>query len=140
MNNEMLLNNEMLRSETPVIFLAMFWGGGGPYSISEIVGVYDWINRAIPSKAEMQTALNSLLAMGLIEEQDNTFRVPKRQHAAFDAFRKRKRKDRFDTVRMYFQQLPEVGVVPEGVKLTKSEYDSHVKENNKACRKAMEGN
>lgn len=127
----------MKNSETPIIFLAMFWGGGGPYTIPDIIGAYDWVNRAIPTRAEMQTALNSLLAMGLIEQNDSTFQVPKQQHAIFDTFRKKKRKDRFDTVMMYFKQLPEVANVPEVVKLSESEYKAHVKAYKKAFREAM---
>lgn len=133
------MKEEVIQSETPIIFLAMFWGGGGPYTIPDIVGVYDWVNRAIPSGAEMQTALNALLAMGLIEQKDDTFSVPKRQRAAFDTFRKKKRKDRFGTVRMYFRQLPEVADVPEVVRLTESEYMAHVKTYNTAFREAMKG-
>jgi hypothetical protein len=131
------LTAEMNRdSETPIIFLAMFWGGGGRYTLPDIVGVYDWVNRAIPSRTEMQTALNTLLAMGLIKQKDDTFLIPKRQHAAFDTFRKKKRKDRFDTVRMYFRQLPEVAHIPEVVKLTESEYKAHLKAYHKAFREA----
>lgn len=51
---------------TPIIFIAMFWGGGGPYRIFEIVGVYDWVNRSIPTREEMNTAFTSLLALGLM--------------------------------------------------------------------------
>ena len=127
----------MKDNETPIIFLAMFWGGGGPYTISEIVGAYDCVNRAIPTKEEMETALNSLLAMGLIEQKDNAFQVPQLQHAAFETFRKKKRKDRFDTVRMYFEQLEEVADIPEVFSMTESEYKAHVKEYNKAFRAAM---
>ncbi len=77
--------------------------------------------------------------MELIEQKQNTFQVPMQQQAAFETFRKKKRKDRFDTVRMYFGQLPEVDNVPELVRLTESEYKSHVKEYNKAFREAMKG-
>lgn len=133
------MNNEMIHSETPIIFLAMFWGGGGPYTIPEIISVYDWVNRAIPSRTEMETSLNSLLVMGLIEQTKDGFQVLKKQHAAFDSFRKKKRKDRFETVRMYFRQFPEIADIPQVVKLTESEYNAHVKAYNKAFREAMKG-
>jgi hypothetical protein len=133
------MNNEIIQSETPIIFLAMFWSGGGPYTIPEIVGAYDWINRAIPSRTEMETALNSLLAMGLIEQTEDRFQVPNKQYAAFDSFRKKKRKDRFDSVRMYFRQFPEVTDTPQVVKLTESEYNAHVEAYHKAFHEAMKG-
>jgi hypothetical protein len=125
----------MIHGQTPILFLAMFLGGGGPYTISDIIGVYDWANHAIPDKAEIQEALNSLLAMGLIEQHGYTFLVPKQQHAAFNAFRKKIRKVRFDAVMMYFRQLPEVAVIPDVVKLTEVEYDAHVKAYSKTIRK-----
>ena len=131
------MHNEINEDETPIIFLAMFWGGGGPYTISDIIGVYDWVNRAIPSVSEMRTALNSLLAMGLVEKTQDKFQIPKRQYATFDAFRKKKRKDRFDTVRMYFRQLPTVADVPEAVNLTEQEYRVHVSGYKRAFREAM---
>lgn len=96
------MNNGNLRMETEIIFLAMFWGGGGPYTIPEIIGVYDWINRAIPNRFEMQTALNTLLALGLVEQQEDKFLIPKEQFRSFDAFKKKKRKNKFDLVTLYF--------------------------------------
>lgn len=115
------------RSETPVIFLAMYWGGGGPYTIAEIISVYDWVNRTIPTRAEMESALNTLLAMGLIENQEETFRIPESRYRDFESFRKMKRKDRFETARMYFRQLPAPGRIPKKIRLTEKEYDAHYK-------------
>jgi hypothetical protein len=69
----------MADSEARFIFLVMFCGGGGPYTIADIVGAYDRVNRSIPSRIEMKTALNLLLAMDLIQKKNETFLVPKRQ-------------------------------------------------------------
>ncbi len=114
------------KSETPVIFLAMFWGGGGPYTIPQIIHVYDWINRAVPTRGEMETALNTLLAMGLIKRHDNAFFVSPSHGRAFDAFRKKKRKRKFVTVRMYFEQLPPLADVPRTIRLTEAQYKAHI--------------
>ncbi len=111
------MNKEIERSETPIIFLAMFWGGGGPYTIPEIIRVYDWINRAVPDREDLESALNTLLAMGLIEKQDDRFLVPLSRCQEFDAFRKKKRKNKFETVKMYFRQLPDVFEIPKVVSL-----------------------
>lgn len=118
------MNKEMEQSDTPIIFLAMFWGGGGPYTISEIIRVYDWINRAIPDREDMESALNTLLAMSLIEKQEDRFLVPLSQCRKFDAYRKKKRKNKFETVMMYFKQLPTVAEVPKVVSLSEEEYSA----------------
>ena len=131
------MNIEIEQNETPIIFLAMFCGGGGPYAIPEIIRVYDWINRAIPTREEMEVALNRLLAMGLIEQQDNKFFIPEAQYRRYDEFQKRKRKNRFDAVKMYFKQLPEVDDVPQVITFTKEQYDAHVEENSRAFAEAL---
>ena len=64
--------------ETQIIFLAIFWGGGGPYSISQIIHVYDWINRAIPRREELEDALNLLLFHKLIKIENNKYYIPKK--------------------------------------------------------------
>ena len=76
----------MEQRDTPIIFLAMFWGGGGPYTIPEIIHAYDWINRDVPDREQMESALNTLLAMGLIEKQDDRFRVNRSRGQEFDVF------------------------------------------------------
>lgn len=123
--------------ETEVIFLAMFWGGGGPYTIPRIIGVYDWINRAIPNRLEMQTALNTLLAMGLIEKHGEKFLIPKPQMSAFEAFKNKKRKNKFDLVSLYFKQLPKVAEAALVVEFSEDEYRAHVKENARAFQEAL---
>ncbi len=113
-------------SETPVIFLAMFWGGGGPYTLAEIIHVYDWINRAIPTRDELVSALNILLAMGQIERQEGEFQVSRTAGRAFDAFRKRRRKNKFAAAKMYLEQVPRPARVPSVVRLTEAQYAAHV--------------
>ena len=62
--------------ETQIIFLAMFWGGGGPYEISQIIHAYDWINRGIPTREELEIALNTLLSLELITMNEDKFQIP----------------------------------------------------------------
>lgn len=123
--------------QTPVIFLAMFWGGGGPYTIPNIIHVYDWINRAIPTRGEMEAALNELLALGLIERHNDNFSIPKPQYRAFDEFKKKKRKNKFDLARMYFGQLPVVAEVPRVIELTEAEHEEHIKAYRKDFAEAL---
>jgi hypothetical protein len=131
------MNMELEQGETPIIFLAMFWGGGGPYTIADIIDVYDWVNRSIPNRADMESALNTLLAMGLIEKQEDQFLVPATQGREFDAFRKKKRKNKFNTVRIYFEQLPSVAKIPKVITLTEEQYQHHLKEKRIAFNKAV---
>lgn len=114
-------------SEAPVIFLSMFWAGGGPFTFSDLIGAYDWVNHAIPARAELEAALNLLLAMKLIERQGDGFFITKPRYLEFAALRKKKRKDRFDTVHAFFDQLHYVDKVPEVIRLTETEYKIHLK-------------
>ena len=122
----------MEQRDTPIIFLAMFWGGGGPYTIPEIIHAYDWINRDVPDREQMESALNTLLAMGLIEKQDDRFRVNRSRGQEFDVFRKKKRKSKFKMVRMYFRQLPTVTDIPRIISLSDNEYRAHILEYRRA--------
>lgn len=110
-----------------IVFLSMYWGGGGPYEISDILHVCDWINRMFPDKEEMENALNYLLALGLVEARGEEFSIPESRYHEFAAFRKKKRKDRFETVQLFFRGLLKIGRVPSVVKLSQPEYDRHLK-------------
>jgi len=131
-----VVNENWDKSETPIIFLAMFWGGGGPYTVPQIINAYDWINHAIPTRAEMEVALNYLLAMGLIEQRGNTFRVSESHGRAFDTFRKKKRKRKFVAARMYFQELPSLVTLPRVIRLTEAQYKEHLETYRKAFNDA----
>ena len=123
-----------LRMEIEIVFLAMSWGGGGPYTIAEIIGVYDRINRAIPDRIEMQTAFNTLPGMGLIEKRGERFLIPKAQMSAFEAFKKKRHRNKFDLVSRYFRQLPKTTDPAAVVEFTEDEYKAHVHENADAFR------
>ncbi|MCD4794110.1 MAG: hypothetical protein K8R54_12800 [Bacteroidales bacterium] len=106
-----------IKDQTPIIYLAMFWGGGGSYTISQIIHVYDWINRDIPNRKDLETALNTLLFLNFITMQDDKFSVMQNIGNDFDKYNKKnKRKSKFENVRMFFKQydpLPEIPVVVE---------------------------
>lgn len=115
-------------NETPLIFLSMFWGGGGPYTIPEIVGCYDGINKAIPKAADMELALNTLLAMGLVDKAAQKFLIPTVQSGKFAAFLRKKRKGRFENARLYFAKLQVPASIPKVLRLTQAGYNAAVKE------------
>ena len=128
------MSENTIEQETPIIFLAMFWGGGGPYTISQIVHVYDWINRGTPSREDLELALNTLLSLKLITLQDGKFSVPRNVGKDFDIFRKKKRKSKFTTVRMYFEQFNPPTDLPNFIELSEEIYTSELKK----YRKYME--
>ena len=116
------MSENSIPRETPIIFLAMFWGGGGPYTIAQIIHVYDWINRDIPSRKDLKTALNTLLALDLIVMQEDKFLIPQNIGNDFDAFRKKKRKSKFKSVRMYFERFSPLPETPQLIELSQETY------------------
>ena len=113
--------------ETQLIFLAMFWGGGGPYEISQIIHVYDWINRGIPTREELEIALNTLLSLELITMNEDKFQIPIDIGMDFDAFRKRKRKGKFKIVKMYFDQFNQPTELSNTIQISNKQYSSELK-------------
>ncbi len=105
----------------------MFWGGGGPYTISQIIHVYDWINRGIPTREDLEKALNTLLALNFIETKDGKFLVTRKIGNDFDAFRKKKRNGKFKIVRKYFEQFDLSAKFPRVIKISKELYSSELK-------------
>jgi len=120
------MSENTIEQETPLIFLAMFWGGGGPYTISQIIHVYDWINRDIPSRKDLELALNTLLSLKLITMQKGKFSISRNVGKDFDIFRKKKRKSKFKTVRMYFKQFTPPTDLPNIIELSKEKYTSEL--------------
>jgi hypothetical protein len=58
-----------------ILFLAMGWGGGGPFLVADLLHLCDWINRTIPSRAELVEGLGELLAGRLIERSGDHYAV-----------------------------------------------------------------
>lgn len=107
---------------TPIIFLAMFWGGGGPYTISQVIHVYDWINRDIPSREDLEVAFNTLLSLDLITMHDDKFKIVRKIGNDFDAFRKKKRRNKFKTARLYFEQYDLPTNIPNVISISQERY------------------
>jgi hypothetical protein len=120
--------------ETQIIFLAMFWGGGGPYAISQIIHVYDWVNRGIPRREDLEIALNTLLSLKLIAVHENMFLIPLDIGMSFDAFRKRKRISKFKAVKLYFNQFLRPSELQHTIEISIKLYSTELKK----YRKFME--
>ncbi len=115
-------------SETRIIFLAMIWGGGGSYSLSQIIHAYDWINRAIPEREEIETALNILLSYDFIAAEAGSFSVNEKVGMEFETYRKRIRKRKFKAMQMYFSKLTQDIEITDSIKITEKEYSSALRE------------
>lgn len=112
---------------TQIIFLAMIWGGKGPYTISQIIHVYDWINRAVPNREELEIAINTLLALDLLIMNDGKYIIPIEIGQDFEAFRKRNRKSKFKTVQMYFDRLNREIDLKQSIEISQKEYASELR-------------
>ena len=40
-----------------ILFLALWWAGGQDCTLSEIIGLYDWVNRDIPTAEDLDGQL-----------------------------------------------------------------------------------
>ena len=101
-----------------VLFLALWWGAGRACALADVIGLYDFVNRGIPTAAELDGGLNRLLAAGLVTERAGAFRVPARVRRAFDAFRRRRRRDRFTMADEFVRRSGPPEAVPRRVRVT----------------------
>ncbi len=102
-----------------VLFLALWWGGGRACALAGVVGLFDVVNHDIPTAAELDGGLNRLLAAGLIAERAGRFRVPASVLCAYDAFRRRRRRDRFTMAQEFVRAAVTRDVVPRCVRVTR---------------------
>jgi hypothetical protein len=75
------------------------------------------VNHGIPTAAGLDGGLNRLLAAGLVTERDGTFRIPARVRRAFDAFRRRRRRDRFTMADEFVRRAGPLEGVPRRVRI-----------------------
>ena len=125
-----------MNQATPLVFLAMFWGGGGPFSIRDLILVYDWVNRDVLSRDEMEHALNYLLAAGVIERENGEFRIEKTHLQAFQQFRRKRRKGRFELAELYVRKLPEIRRPKRVIKLGEKAYELQLAESRRAFKRS----
>lgn len=117
------------------LFLAMHWSGGGIKTVAEIIAAYDWINRLVISKFELEDALSFLLAANLLERAGDGFKLCDWAYADFGAFLKRRKKNKFDAVELYFRRLPATGIVTDDVRFSEQQYRSFVSTSRDAARR-----
>lgn len=114
----------------------MFWTGRGAKTLPQIIGAYDSISRLIVSRSELEDALNFLLAASLIEWDNGRYRIPGPAYSDFENFLKKRKRNKFDVVRLYFERLPGIGDVARKVQLSDDQFDAHVSEYRRMLRRA----
>ena len=111
------------RQQAPLLFLALFWSGREAKSVSEIIGAYDWINRLVIAKTELEDALGLLLASGLVEQVGLRFKVRDDAYAAFDTLLKKRKRDKFELAVSFLSRQPPIEEVTVGFELSENEYE-----------------
>jgi hypothetical protein len=86
-----------------VIFLALYYRGGKADDLSDLIAAYDWVNREIPTATELDGGLNRLIAAHLVVERRGKFTIPRSVLRAFNAFRRRRRRNRFVMAATFIQ-------------------------------------
>jgi hypothetical protein len=104
------------------VFLAMFWAGGGPFSLPELFHACDWINRYIPTARQTERALNRLIRAGLVNQADQRFLIARPAFLAFERFRKRRRKNRFLMAQEFLSIHQPLENLPGDVKVTQKQH------------------
>ncbi|HYH69570.1 MAG TPA: hypothetical protein VD866_33045 [Urbifossiella sp.] len=101
-----------------VLFLALWWGGGRSGTLKDVIHLHDFVNRSIPTADELDGGLNRLIAAGLIAERDGRFRVPAKVMRAYEAFRRKRRRDRFTMAGEFVRVAGPLDAVPRRVRVT----------------------
>jgi hypothetical protein len=94
-----------LDPETPVMFLALCWCGPEEADLSSLLFAFDYVNRATLSREQLEGHLNTLLSAGFIEVRRHfRFAIPGAVYHEFEAFRRRRRKGRFEDAEAFVRR------------------------------------
>ncbi len=104
-----------------VLFLALWWGGGRVCALADVVGLYDLVDRDIPTAEILDGGLNRLLAAGLIKERRGGFFIPPKVLRGYNAFRRRRRRDRFLMAEEFVQAAGPLAAGPRRVAVRRTD-------------------
>jgi hypothetical protein len=105
-----------------LLFLSLFWGGKPVCSLVDVIWLCDWVNRDIPSAKQLDGSLNRLMAAGLVIKRRGGFGVPLKIVRKFDAYRKRRRRNRFVMADEFVQSAGPLKTVPRRVTIRRSDH------------------
>ena len=109
------------------IFIALFWAGCRPenaFTLMQLIHAFDWINRYIPTAEELDGSLNRLIAAGLLARENDNFALPLDIFNEFDAYRKRRRKNKFVLAKAFLAAREPLTEVARSVSITEDAYRS----------------
>jgi hypothetical protein len=98
-----------------LVFLVLWYFGGRAAALTDILSWYDWLDRSIPTAAQLDGALNRLLAAGLVAQRRGKFSVPKKIVRAYATFRRRRRRSRFTMAARFVDLFGPLRAVPRRV-------------------------
>jgi hypothetical protein len=104
-----------------VLFLTIRWGGGQANSLADIIFLYDWVNRDIPTAEDLDGGLNRLIAARLLHERRGRFRISANVMRKFDAFRQRRRRNRFEMAKEFVQAADPLKAAPRRVTIRRED-------------------
>jgi hypothetical protein len=110
------------RPDDAVLFLALQIAGCRACSLADVIGLYDLVNRAIPSAEMLDGGLNRLIEARLVTLHRGRFVIPPKVIREFDAFRRRRRKDRFATAAAFVAAAGPLRSVPRCVMIRASDH------------------
>jgi hypothetical protein len=127
-----------LTGRDAVVFLALCWGGGEARALPDLLFLYDWVSHDIPTAAELDGALNRLLAAGLLAQRRGGFAVPPKVARRFHEFRRRRRRDRFEMARQFVQSAGPLRTVPRRVTVGRGDLERAYAEYQRRFAEALE--
>src|SRR6476660_2778122 len=105
-----------------VLFLAFWFSRRRVLRLTDIIELYDFVNRDIPSVGELDGALNRLLAARLIAISGKGFYAPSKILRRFDAFRRRARRNRFLMAREFVESADPLTSVLRRITIRPADY------------------
>jgi hypothetical protein len=126
-----------------VLFLALWWRGDRVCTLVDVIWLYDWVDRSIPTAEILDSGLNRLLAAGLVAERRGGFFIPAKVLREFNLFRRRRRRNRFEMAEEFVQSAGPLEAVPRRVMIRRADqqraYDEYQRRFQAACKKATGG-
>jgi hypothetical protein len=82
------------------------------------------VNRRIPTADELDGGMNRLLAADLVAERAGRYRIPAKVARAYEAYRKRRRRDRFTMADEFVRAAGPLDAVPRRVRIRPADQEA----------------
>jgi hypothetical protein len=120
-----------------ILFLALGCGAGRACTLVDVISLYDWVNRDIPTAETLDGGLNRLLAAGLIRERRGGFYIPVNVLRKYNEFRRRRRRDRFVMAEEFVRSAGPLSEVPRRVTIRPADQRRAYEEYHRRFRAAL---